>query len=1138
MRKQWKRIMRRIIACVLIVALVLPNTVVAAPKPEINKKSIILCKKEKYQLKISHQRKKPKWKTTNKKVVSVSKNGFIKGKKSGTATITGYAGGKKYKCKVTVADTKKSVYAGKTISLKSKSLKKYKKWNSSSTKIATVNKSGKVKTKKAGTVVITAKYKKKTYRFKLTVKKPEPATIYVDKYSNEAITTDKSDYVLSGTIKSKREIKKVSASYNSDSNTKTKSLTINGTKKWKTKKIPLDIGKNYINLKVALYSGKLVSKVIKVIRISKEVSLNKEVNVINPDEKKELETIKEIRTEIFDMITNDNGTEDTSDDEILLAVYNENPLLQKIKKREIKKDEIIYIPENKYFVDGLTQKYLYCDDNYTGDLVYDKDQCEIIHLGNVDFSELFSDDVCLQTEGVNEKSSIAFVYTPSEKSSEFATYANNDKEDKPKKEGGIQYGELEEQLNDLERYKINIDKNNLENSSFKLDLNDIIIYDKDNNTSTTEDQIKLGGKIEYVHFNPVLNFDYKFKKKRLNSAQATIEYDQINKASLTWGAETESVNSIVKDFGLTVKNDKKFSVGPVKVALSGVDMKNSIILAAVGVNLDPKINIKFGMKKITKVPRLYFAIILDMDGNIEVKTTLSFVQKSYHKTGILLKCNPKNLSENLLTTEEKKNALLKSSKRTGSFAFYNACTKAKGVENAQPYANMTLSCEGEATYNMGIGLGMGVGVLGIIPVWAKIRLLNEASLNGRFKTVVANYEKDAPEYTTPKFTLNYEGNALFKDALKLDTQVDARLKVKEPIDKKIFNVNKHPFVLRLIDQGFFASAFNGKVVDEDGDAIPNAKVSVIDSKSKKTLFNAVHTDESGKYDINNFYYANDDFSKKKLELLITKEGYEDYIDANFITADYKNAYIIQLKEKEKMDEEIDKISNPANGSWDCIEFGKYWQNDTNKDGKVDENDEKEPIKWRVMQKYPVNKVAFLISDKILDVKPFNKTKSTVWKKSMIRSYLNGYSASENDDGIDFSGTGKNFMQNAFTKKDQKHLEDRLLDSDNNPSGDLVHIAAPYFINSSQYGFDGNKSRITETTDYAKQKAGSDYVKGTYLTGTTTSEGGKKYHCYITENGEIKNPGCADPDTGKYGGIRVIIAIDLKKANWAYAGKTN
>lgn len=46
MRKQWKRIMRRIIACVLIVALVLPNTVVAAPKPEINKKALFCAKKK------------------------------------------------------------------------------------------------------------------------------------------------------------------------------------------------------------------------------------------------------------------------------------------------------------------------------------------------------------------------------------------------------------------------------------------------------------------------------------------------------------------------------------------------------------------------------------------------------------------------------------------------------------------------------------------------------------------------------------------------------------------------------------------------------------------------------------------------------------------------------------------------------------------------------------------------------------------------------------------------------------------------------------------------------------------------------------------------------------------------------------
>ncbi|MCM1246565.1 MAG: hypothetical protein NC293_13060 [Roseburia sp.] len=31
-------------------------------------------------------------------------------------------------------------------------------------------------------------------------------------------------------------------------------------------------------------------------------------------------------------------------------------------------------------------------------------------------------------------------------------------------------------------------------------------------------------------------------------------------------------------------------------------------------------------------------------------------------------------------------------------------------------------------------------------------------------------------------------------------------------------------------------------------------------------------------------------------------------------------------------------------TWDCVYFGKYWQEDTNGDGKADKNDAKTPIK--------------------------------------------------------------------------------------------------------------------------------------------------------------------------------------------------
>ncbi len=58
------------------------------------------------------------------------------------------------------------------------------------------------------------------------------------------------------------------------------------------------------------------------------------------------------------------------------------------------------------------------------------------------------------------------------------------------------------------------------------------------------------------------------------------------------------------------------------------------------------------------------------------------------------------------------------------------------------------------------------------------------------------------------------------------------------------------------------------------------------------------------------------------------------------------------------------LGNPTIGNgvttWDCIYFGNYWQNDTNGDGKADQNDKKQPIEWWVLS---VNgNDAFLLAD--------------------------------------------------------------------------------------------------------------------------------------------------------------------------------
>ena len=73
--------------------------------------------------------------------------------------------------KVKLNKSKATVYVGKTLTLKLTGTNKKVTWTSSNNKIATVKK-GKITPKKEGTVTITAKVSKKSYKCKVIVKKP------------------------------------------------------------------------------------------------------------------------------------------------------------------------------------------------------------------------------------------------------------------------------------------------------------------------------------------------------------------------------------------------------------------------------------------------------------------------------------------------------------------------------------------------------------------------------------------------------------------------------------------------------------------------------------------------------------------------------------------------------------------------------------------------------------------------------------------------------------------------------------------------------------------------------------------------------------------------------------------------------
>lgn len=78
-----------------------------------------------------------------------------------------------------------TVYVGSSTTLKMKGTSEETTWSTSNKKVATVSSKGKVTGKKAGTATITAKVGKKSYKCKVTVKKPyisdSKKTIYVGK---------------------------------------------------------------------------------------------------------------------------------------------------------------------------------------------------------------------------------------------------------------------------------------------------------------------------------------------------------------------------------------------------------------------------------------------------------------------------------------------------------------------------------------------------------------------------------------------------------------------------------------------------------------------------------------------------------------------------------------------------------------------------------------------------------------------------------------------------------------------------------------------------------------------------------------------------------------------------------------------
>lgn len=137
--------------------------------------------------------------------------------------------------------------------------------------------------------------------------------------------------------------------------------------------------------------------------------------------------------------------------------------------------------------------------------------------------------------------------------------------------------------------------------------------------------------------------------------------------------------------------------------------------------------------------------------------------------------------------------------------------------------------------------------------------------------------------------------------------------------------------------------------------------------------------------------------------------------------------------------------NRTGGGYQYVTFGEY---PTTSDGGV------EPILWRVMK--AESGEAFLLAEYILDVRKLHGEIKTYqgWEQSDMYAFLNG-----------------EFKDKAFSAAEQAVLINRTED------GALVTLVSGADYNDTSIGFGNKKSRLCESTAYAKEQGLYIYSKG-------------------------------------------------------------
>lgn len=729
---------------------------------------------------------------------------------------------------------------------------------------------------------------------------PESISITVDQYSAGQVYEVTSDTItLTGKIETNTGVKESKVSYYSSSNEEVRTIAMEGTNPFTISSLPLDIGTNYINISASATNGTSATVDLVIQRASTEITFGENVIAFDPSTEEGISEISQIFLSIEDYWLDDKGTPEDTDDEYLLVLTEDSPLLVHIRNGVYEEGDIIYIPKCEFFPSGLSLIYRSHDDAYPADRPFDASLYEMLHTQIPSLLDLINDEICYNSAEIDINDPFAFMLFPegtdlyledeegeneqllvdTDIYSNFRFLAGNE----PVQGKGFQFQNLSKLIIPT------ADFSDINDGSIKFKFSDVILYDKDGKKETENDQVKLGGEMGLKEIKPTLGLEWHptITDPLPKQFISKISYKEVRNLKVEFGAEFASLEDIVKDYQKRLngfKNENSFA----GITLQGVNMDSTIVLGAVGINLAgvQVANIRTIQSASILVPfnpTLIIFLCIDLKGNLSTQVTFELENTAYVEKGV-------NIQKDGFVGRYGSCASNMGSRNytfgNRNINIYDVYAKSKYERNLLPVSKLKISAEGTASVSASVGAAIGVMIAGVIPAYVKGSIGPKATATLKGKLTLSS---DAPP--------ELEGEASLNLQLLAKVVADIRLKAKTFLGNPGFEGHYDIAEYIFLEYNLSTTALTGKVYASDNDRdnsnnpiLPGAKLTLTRknaSPGSNSYYFETTTGADGSYRIGNIAAGN-------YILEVSMDGFKTYRDEDFeikSTGNEKSIYL-------------------------------------------------------------------------------------------------------------------------------------------------------------------------------------------------------------------------------------------------------